>query len=118
MKFGLLLIRVMLGITFTIHGAQKAIGGFHEPMTMMSNMGFPAFVGILLGLFELVGGIMMIVGLLTNYIAIGFIVIMLGAHFTVHLPQGYMASELPLLLLVMSIAIAVSYQWKKLFQPY
>lgn len=74
----------MLGITFTIHGAQKAIGGFHEPMTMMSNMGFPAFVGILLGLFELVGGIMMIVGLLTNYIAIGFIVIMLGALCTVH----------------------------------
>ena len=37
---------------------------------------------------------MMIVGLLTNYIAIGFIVIMLGALFTVHLPQGYMASEL------------------------
>ena len=28
MRIGLLLIRLMLGITFTIHGAQKVFGGF------------------------------------------------------------------------------------------
>ena len=60
----------------------------------------------------------MIIGLFSNYVAAGFIVIMLGALFTVHLSQGYMASELVILLLVMSIAVMVSYNWKKLLEIY
>lgn len=47
MRIGLLLIRLMLGITFTIHGSQKVFGGFKEPMAMMSDLGFPAFLGII-----------------------------------------------------------------------
>ena len=43
----------------------------------------------------------MIIGLFANYIA-GFIIIMLGALFTVHLSQGYMTSEL-VIILVMSV---------------
>ena len=69
MRIGLLLIRLMLGITFTIHGAQKVFGGFKEPMAMISDLGFPAFFGVILGLFEFIGGILMIIGLFANYIA-------------------------------------------------
>ena len=47
----------------------------------------------------------MIIGLFANYIAAGFIIIMLGALFTVHLSQGYMTSELVIILLVMSVAV-------------
>lgn len=43
---------------------------------------------------------------------------MLGALFTVHLPQGYMASEFVIALLIMSIAVAISYNWEKCFQLY
>lgn len=68
MRIGLLLIRLMLGITFTIHGAQKVFGGFKEPMAMISDLGFPAFFGVILGLFEFIGGILMIIGLFANYI--------------------------------------------------
>ena len=70
---------------------------------MISDLGFPAFFGVILGLFEFIGGILMIIGLFANYIA-GFIIIMLGALFTVHLSQGYMTSELVIILLVMSVA--------------
>lgn len=118
MRIGLLLIRLMLGITFTVHGSQKVFSGFKEPMSMMAGLGLPAFLGVLLGLFELIGGIFMIIGLFSNYVAAGFIVIMLGALFTVHLAQGYMASELVLLLLVMSIAVMISYNWKKILELY
>lgn len=118
MRIGLLLIRLMLGVTFTIHGSQKVFSGFKEPMEMMAGLGFPAFLGILLGLFEFIGGIFIIIGLLSNYVAAGFIVIMLGALFTVHLSQGYMASELVIILLVMSIAVMISYNWKKLLELY
>ena len=87
-------------------------------MPMILGLGLPAFLGILLALFELIGGILIILGILTNYIALGFIVIMLGALFTVHLSQGYMASEFVITLLIMSIAVATSYNWKKFFQFY
>ena len=118
MKFGILLIRLMLGIIFMVHGGQKVLGGFSEPMAMMDGLGFPAFFGIVLGLFELIGGILLFFGILTNYIASGFIIIMLGALFTVHLKEGYMASEFVLTLLVMSISMIVSYNWKKFVQFY
>ena len=118
MRFGMLLIRLMLGLTFIIHGSQKIFSGFGEPMHMMQGLGLPAFLGILLALFEFIGGILIILGILTNYIALGFIVIMLGALFTVHLSQGYMASEFVITLLIMSIAVATSYNWKKFFQFY
>lgn len=48
-------------------------------MAMISDLGFPAFFGVILGLFEFIGGILMIIGLFANYIAAGFIIIMLGA---------------------------------------
>ena len=96
----------------------KVFGGFKEPMAMMSDLGFPAFFGVILGLFEFIGGILMIIGLFANYIAAGFIIIMLGALFTVHLSQGYMTSELVIILLVMSVAVLISYNWKKALELY
>ncbi len=118
LKKGMLLIRLMLGLTFLIHGSQKVFGGFEAPIQMMQGLGLPAFLGVVLGLFEFVGGILMILGILSNYIALGFIITMLGALFTVHLAQGYMSSELVIILLVMSIAVTVSYQWKKFIEFY
>ena len=47
---------------------------------MMSDLGFPAFFGVILGLFEFIGGILMIIGLFANYIAAGFIIIMLELY--------------------------------------
>ena len=44
--------------------------------------------------------------------------IMLGALFTVHLSQGYMTSELVIILLVMSVAVLISYNWKKALELY
>ena len=35
---------------------------------MISDLGFPAFFGVILGLFEFIGGILMIIGLFANYI--------------------------------------------------
>ncbi|KRG09857.1 MULTISPECIES: DoxX family protein [Staphylococcus] len=118
MKAGILLIRLMLGLTFVVHGSQKVFGGFVELMQMMQGLGLPTFFGVLLGLFEFIGGILMILGVLSNYIAVGFIAIMLGALFTVHLSQGYIASEFVITLLIMNIAIILSYSWKKLIQFY
>lgn len=114
----MLLIRIMLAVVFIAHGGQKVLGGFTEPMAMMEGLGFPAFFGILLGLFEFLGGILLLFGIFTNYIAIGLIIIMLGALFTIHLKEGYMASEFVIVLLIMNISLLFTYDWKKLIQIY
>ena len=57
-------------LTFIIYGSQKVFSGFGEPMHMMQGLGLPAFLGILLALFEFIGGILIILGILTNYIAL------------------------------------------------
>lgn len=116
MSKGIFLIRVMLGITFCIHGTQKILGGFEDPVNMMLMLNLPSILGVALSIFEFIGGILIIFGILTNYISIGFIVISIGALFTVHIKEGYMASEFVLTLLIMNISIILSYKWKKLIQ--
>ncbi|MCE5039446.1 MULTISPECIES: DoxX family protein [Staphylococcus] len=118
MRLGMLLIRLMVGIIFTAHGAQKVLSGFKMPIDMVTDIGFPAFLGIILALGELLGGIALIIGFLSNYAALGLVLIMLGALIFVHFPQGYFESEFPLILLVANIAIMISYNWKKIFEPY
>ena len=118
MNLGILFIRLFLGITFIIHSSQKVFSGFGEPMSMMESLGVPAFIGIILALFELIGGILIVCGLFINFMASGFIVIMLGALFTVHLKQGYMDSEFVVALLIMSVSMLLSYDWKKTIQLY
>ncbi|PNZ08879.1 DoxX family protein [Staphylococcus simiae] len=118
MRIAMLLIRVMLGITFIAYGSQMVFSGFGEPMAMMTKLGFPAFFGILLGLFEFIGGILLVLGVLTNYVSVGIIVVMLGALFYIHIHQGYIASQYVITLIVMSIAVILSNSWKKIIQIY
>ncbi|MEX5938123.1 DoxX family protein [Mammaliicoccus sciuri] len=118
MKLGVLFIRLFLGITFIIHGSQKVFSGFGDPMSMMESLGVPAFIGIILALFELIGGLLIVCGMFINFISSGFIVIMLGALFKVHLKQGYMDSEFVVALLIMSFCMLLSYNWKKTIQFY
>lgn len=108
----------MVGIIFTAHGIQKVASGFSMPIELVTGLGFPAFIGIILALGELLGGIALIVGFLTNYAALCIAIIMVGALVFVHLSQGFFNSEFPLLLLVASISIMLSYDWKKIFEPY
>ncbi|MCD8898504.1 DoxX family protein [Mammaliicoccus sciuri] len=116
MNKGIVLIRIMLGVVFCIHGTQKILGGFEDPVNMMVMLNLPAFLGILLSIFEFLGGILIIFGIIINYISLGFILICIGALITVHLKEGYMASEFVLTLLMMSTSMILSYKWRKIVQ--
>lgn len=118
MRKAMLLIRLITGVVFTIHGFQKVLSGFQMPIDMVTDIGLPGFLGYPLALGELLGGIALVIGFLVNYAALGLTLIMLGALVFVHIPQGYFQSELPLLLLITNISIMLSYSWKKHFQPY
>jgi putative oxidoreductase len=90
----LTILRVILGIVFFAHGAQKMLGwfggfGFHATMGFFAHMGMPAPVAFLIICTEFFGGLGLIVGLLTRIAALGIAVEMVGAIFLVHLPNGF-----------------------------
>ena len=90
----LLVSRVVLGVIFFAHGAQKALGwfggaGFDQTVQgFTSHMGIPAVLAVLAILAEFLGGIGLILGCLSRIAAFGIIVNMIVAIAKVHAPNG------------------------------
>ena len=87
-------LRVVLGVVFFAHGAQKMLGwfggfGFHATMGFFTHMGMPAPVAFLIICTEFFGGLGLLVGLLTRIASLGIAGLMIGAIFMVHLPNGF-----------------------------
>jgi putative oxidoreductase len=84
----LLVARVLVGIVFVAHGAQKLFGAFGGPglAAVVQQMG-P--LGYLVTIGEFFGGLGLIVGFLSRFSAASLSVIMLGAIFRVHARHGF-----------------------------
>jgi putative oxidoreductase len=63
--------------------------GFHATMGFFGHMGMPAPVAFLVIRTEFVGGLGLIVGLLTRIAALGIGREMIGAIFMAHLPNAF-----------------------------
>jgi len=91
----LFILRVLLGIVFLPHGAQKVFGwfgghGFSATMASFTvNLGVPAFFAFLAILAESLGAIALIAGLLTRIAAFGLACNMVVAVFMIHLKNGF-----------------------------
>jgi putative oxidoreductase len=88
------IMRLVLGVVFFAHGAQKMLGwfggyGFSATIGFFGHMGMPAPVAFLVICTEFFGGLGLIVGLLTRIAALGIGVEMIGAIFMVHLQNGF-----------------------------
>lgn len=87
------MVRVVLGVVFLAHGAQKVLGwfggyGFNATMAGMEHMGIPAPLAFLAIAAEFAGGLGLIVGLLSRVAAFGIGVEMIIAIATVHGANG------------------------------
>jgi putative oxidoreductase len=88
-------LRLVLGVVFFAHGAQKMLGwfggyGFSGTMGFFTNnMHIPAAFAVLAISAEFFGGLGLIVGLLTRIAAFGISVNMLVAVLTVHSHFGF-----------------------------
>ena len=88
----LLILRVIVGVIFAAHGAQKLFGAFggpgleaivKPPPDGMGPLGYAVTIG------EFFGGLGLIVGFLTRFSAASLIVIMVGAIALVHGKNGF-----------------------------
>jgi putative oxidoreductase len=117
-NLGLLIIRLVVGLTFAGHGTQKLFGWFGGA-GLKGTAGWLESIGakpgmlmaILAGAGELVGGLLFAAGVLTP-IGAGLIVItMLVSIFTVHGKNGYWATEggfeYNLVLIAVAIGVAL-----------
>ncbi len=91
----LTLVRLVLGVTFFMHGAQKMLGwfggyGFHGTMTFFTQqMAIPAPFAFLAICAEFFGGLGLIFGLLSRIAALGIITNMVVAIAKVHAGNGF-----------------------------
>jgi putative oxidoreductase len=106
------LLRLALGIVMVAHGADK-IGGVGGFAGFLDSMGVPVAIVFawIVTIVELGGGLLLLAGVLTRYVALLMAVDMAVATVLVHLPNGFFASdggvELTLLLFLVSVALAL-----------
>jgi len=112
---GKLLLRLMLGGLLIFHGVAKLISGPAAIKGMVAAAGFPAELGYLVYVGEVVAPLLLIVGVLTRpaalVIAINMVVAVLLAHtrllFTLNPDSGAWALELQAFFLFSALAIAL-----------
>ena len=99
-SIGLLIIRVVLGLTFMGHGAQKLFGWFGGGGLDGTGKFFDSIgvkpgrtMAMLAGLSEFGGGLLFVLGLLTPIASALIIGTMLMAIIKVHLPNGFWSSN-------------------------
>jgi putative oxidoreductase len=113
-EWSTLLLRVVLGITFFVHGVVKFQGGIENTVGWFDSIGIPGFMAYVVALIELVGGFALIIGFGTKIVSALLAIVMLGATLKVKLAVGFLGNgqmagyELDLALLVMAVFLAVN----------
>jgi putative oxidoreductase len=100
MSEGLLILRLVVGLTLAAHGAQKLFGwfggyGLTGTGQFFEQLGFRPgrLQATLAGSAELVGGVFLAAGFLTPAAAAAVVAVMLVAAVSVHVAKGFFATS-------------------------
>jgi putative oxidoreductase len=112
-RFAVLMLRLLLGVVFVMHGSQKLLGGGGVAgfAGVLNKMGIEPHVPLawVVAITEFVGGICVFLGFLTRFWAAGLAIDMAVALFKVHLANGFFISkngfELVLTLGILALAV-------------
>lgn len=91
-QYAALILRLSLGMMLIAHGLLKVMV-FTVPGTVQffSSVGFPGWMAYIVIAVEIGGGVLMLGGVFTRWVALGLLPIMLGA-LSVHLHNGWVFS--------------------------
>ncbi|MDQ2834389.1 MAG: DoxX family protein [Acidobacteriota bacterium] len=69
--FGALLMRLVLALSMTVHGYQKVVpnGALHHFAHYVASLGLPYWLGYVSAFTELIGGVLLLLGLFTRLAA-------------------------------------------------
>jgi putative oxidoreductase len=94
---GLLVLRIGLAAIMLIHGAQKVFGqgGLAATQASFAQLGIPYPEGsaVLVTVLELVGGLAILVGLLTPLVGLLYAAALAWSIWFVHLPHGFFTAN-------------------------
>jgi len=82
------LLRIVAGFTFSLHGMQKLLGFFGGMNGKGGTVAFGSLFWIAGGL-EMIGGLLLILGLFTSPVALILCGEMAVAYFKAHFPHGF-----------------------------
>ncbi|MBP1964266.1 DoxX family protein [Paenibacillus aceris] len=109
-----LIMRVVMGIIFIVHGVSKLQMGLSNVDAWFGSIGIPGFLAYFVAALELVGGIMLILGLFTRYVSALFVIMLIGAIVTTKLSAGLVGNaqmpgfELELGFMLVSLYLVVA----------
>ncbi|MDK8171081.1 DoxX family protein [Curtobacterium citreum] len=113
-SIGLTALRIVLGVVFIAHGAQKFAQGIPDVTQGFAGMGVPlaeVAAPVVAGL-ELVGGVLLVAGVATRVVGLLLAVDMVVAGLLAHATAGFFAQdggfEYVLVLAVASLAVALT----------
>ncbi len=116
MEYGILLIRLVVGLALAGHGAQKLFGWFggsgpQGTAGFVAGLGYraPAVMAILAGLSEFGGGLLLAAGFLTPLAALALSTVMLNKIVTVQWRKGFFGGwEADSTFMAVAIAVTIT----------
>lgn len=112
-RAGATLLRVALGIMFIAHSVVLKYFTFTLAGTAQYfvSIGLPGFLAYVVFALEAVGGVLLVLGIRTRWVALGLVPVLLGAMWA-HVGNGWVFNapnggwEYPLFLIVISLVVA------------
>lgn len=119
---GATLLRVALGLMFIAHSVVLKYFTFTLAGTAQyfESIGLPGFLAYVVFALEAVGGVLLVLGVRTRWVALGLVPVLLGATW-VHIGNGWVFSganggwEYPVFLIVITFVVALQAEAGKVF---
>ncbi len=95
--WGVTVVRISMGLIFAVHGYQKFAGGIAGVSAFFAKLSIPlpGLMAPFIAVLELVGGILLVLGLATRWVGLLFALEMIVTTFWVQIPgRGWGASDL------------------------